>query len=164
VIRSVIISLAVAGLVLAYSCQNLNQESVKQSAGASPSGENYTEAIKAILSQDEQLGAIRNHASEDTSLAVGIRQYVDGLDRLDFSACPEDFTQTFRQHRDAWVATIGFFERFDNERGELHEIWEVINQGDKDQKAEFEKISRPITDSWTEIEVLARKYGLNKGD
>ena len=56
--------------------------------------------------EDSKLGGLRNHAPETASLVESVGSYVEGLDNIDFSGCPEDFTAAFRSHRDAWERSI----------------------------------------------------------
>ena len=146
------------GMAMVSSCQNAVQQS-NSSGGIEDQKNQHAEAIKSIFTQDAKLGSIRNHACEDTSLTATVRQYVADLDALDFSACPADFAVAFQKHRDAWQDALGFFKPFDELRGEMHDLFEQINQTGEAQKAELTKYVQAITDTWTEVENLARKYG-----
>ena len=134
------------------SGQATNEKNDKQEA-------QYVSAIQAIFEQDNELGATRNRACEDTSLSVTIRQYVAGLDAFDFSKCPDDFANAFRKHQDAWERSISFFSGFDDLRGEMHDLFDQIKEGDEQQKVLFLENYNAIMDTWAEVEVAARKYG-----
>lgn len=145
----------IAGLLpVLFSCKD-----TRASDSASSSEEPYAEAIRAVFAEDDKAAAIRNHACEDTTLAETVRQYVAAIDAMDFSRCPADFTSAFKSHRDAWANTIPFFHSFDTLRGEMHELFAVIENMSPGQKVELVKISRPIGDTWVEVEKLAGKYG-----
>ncbi len=105
--------------------------------------------MEAIIAQDEELGARRNHATEDTSLSAAIHQYTAGVRALDFSACPEAFTTAFQEHLDAWEASIGFFSRYDSLRAEMHELFLII---EKEQPDAYQAALKPIMDTWGEVE------------
>lgn len=141
-------------LAVAFACKN-----TEKSSPASNSEHTYAEAIRTIFAEDDRVATIRNHACEDTTLAETVRQYVAAIDAMDFSRCPADFTLAFKKHRDAWANTLSFFTDFDTLRGEMHELFAVIEDESPEQKAALEKISRPIGDTWMEVEKLAGKYG-----
>ncbi|MDJ0655184.1 MAG: hypothetical protein QNJ40_13565 [Xanthomonadales bacterium] len=137
-----------AGIALAHNPVVADQDSA------------HAEAIRAILSLDRKLGATRNQASRTVSLADSIRQYVDALDQLDFSHCPDDFTQAFRQHRDAWADSVRFFREFDSMRGELHQIWAAIEKMGGQHSQAFEAATEPILATWEAVEQSVRRHGV----
>jgi len=139
------------------SCQNTGS-SAGTNTESQPEESHYAEAIRRILAEDEELGGIRNHACEDTSLSATIRQYVAAIDALDFNACPADFTTAFQKHRAAWAASVPFFAQFDDLRGEMHDLFTIIEKGDKAQKAAFDEKLKLIQSTWMEVEALARRY------
>jgi hypothetical protein len=116
-------------------------------------------AIYDVLAIDSELGIIRNSATETKPLAIAIREYVAALDSLDFSACPEDFTEAFRYHRNAWEESIPFFEEFADLRGEMHELFDQIRSRDVETRDALERAEVPIWDSWREVEAVAADYG-----
>ncbi len=116
-------------------------------------------AIYDVLSVDGELGIQRNGATETESIVSSIRTYLAGIDGTDFSACPDDFTEAFRWHRDAWEKSIVFFERFPNLRGEMHELFETIRSEGGETQIELERIEALIWDSWAEVEAVAADYG-----
>lgn len=145
---------AAAILSTLFSCRD-----TRTLSSASTAEEPYGQAIRTIFDEDDRAATIRNHACEDTTLTETVRQYVAAIDAMDFSRCPADFTSAFKKHRDAWANTIPFFTAFDTLRGEMHELFAVIENEGPEQEAALEAISRPIGDSWEEVEKLARKYG-----
>ncbi len=138
------------------ACQNAPRavDGQTKEAGQSMSP---AEAIQIVLSADEQLGARRNQACKDIPVSTAIRQYVAGIDSLDFSACPEDFSTAFRRHRDAWAASVDYFAQFDNLRGEMHALFETIAEGDSAQAAGYDRAMKAIMDTWSEVEAAARR-------
>ncbi len=116
-------------------------------------------AIYDVLALDSELGIIRNSATKTKPLSTAIREYVAALDTVDFSACPEDFTEAFRFHRNAWEESIQFFEQFGDLRGEMHELFEEIRGRDVAMRDALERIEVPIWDSWREVEAVAADYG-----
>ncbi len=116
-------------------------------------------AIYDVLSIDSELGIIRNQATETRSLAAAIREYVASIDSVDFGACPADFAEAFRAHRNAWEESIPFFERFPDLRGEMHELFEQIRRQSVDVRDELERTEVPIWDTWREVEAVAADHG-----
>lgn len=152
------LKLLLLGTAFLISCQNAGKSS-GSTHKVQEEKTRYAGAIQAILKQDGELGAIRNHACEDTSLSFTVRQYIDGLDALDFNGCPTDFTTAFRKHRDAWQASIPFFKPFDDLRGEMHDLFEQIKQSGVEQKKELDQLMKPVADTWVAVENTADKYG-----
>ncbi|MDX1741261.1 MAG: hypothetical protein R3178_08215 [Rhodothermales bacterium] len=126
-------------------------------AGGTTVGE--VTAIYDVLAIDSELGIIRNSATETKPLSTAIRNYVSALDTVDFSACPEDFTEAFRYHRNAWEESIPFFEPFGDLRGEMHDLFEEIRDQSMDTRDALERVEVPIWDSWREVEAVAADYG-----
>jgi hypothetical protein len=118
----------------------------------------YADAIDRVLERDRVIGAERNRAPEQAPLADAVRRYVAGIDAIDFGGCPPEFTEAFRRHRDAWEASIVFFERFDGLRGEMHDVFDEIRRGDDDVRAELHRIEDRIWQTWDEVEAAARDY------
>lgn len=145
-------ALLIALFAMGASCRNTEGATETETDTAA-------EAIQRILLADEQLAEHRNYACKDTTLSATIRQYVAGIDRLDFSDCPDDFTAAFRRHRDAWAASVDFFSQFDDRRGEMHELFAAIEAEGGQQQAVYEAALQPIMDTWTPVDSLARQYG-----
>jgi hypothetical protein len=117
------------------------------------------EAIRAVLAQDDSLGAVRNHAPENMPLSAVIRDYVTGLESINFRGCPESFTTAFQRHRQAWERSIPFFARFDTLRGEMHDLFEEIRQRDAKTREGLEAAESDIWGTWGEVEAAARNAG-----
>jgi hypothetical protein len=126
------------------------------SSRPSPS-DNGTSAVARVLQQDDVLGTQRNHACETAPLAQAVRDYVRGLAALDFSGCPDDFVDAFTRHREAWEASIPFFEAYHDLRGEMHDLFEQIRDRDPSTKAELEELEAGIWGTWAEVEAAIER-------
>lgn len=121
--------------------------------------ESPAEAIRTVLERDRELGATRNHQPERDSLANTVRDYAAGLDGIDFSACPKEFTAAFRRHRDAWQAAIEPLGKYDDLRGELHQLFDQIRARGGEARKELESLEEQIWGTWKEVEEAARAHG-----
>jgi hypothetical protein len=90
-------------------------------------------------------------------LTTSIREYVAAIDGLDFSSCPESFTEAFRRHRDAWNDSLPFFERFPEMRGEMHDLFDELRD-DEGTQLQLEAIDKQIWDTWGEVEAAAEPH------
>ncbi|NND44119.1 MAG: hypothetical protein HKN58_02260 [Xanthomonadales bacterium] len=109
-------------------------------------------AIESVLEQDSRLGAERNEATRHMPIARVIEQYVAGLDALDLASCPEDFMLAMRRHRDAWQASVKFFEAYPELRGEMHEVFERIRAQGAAARSGLEGAEAAIWGTWAEVE------------
>ncbi|MTB50701.1 hypothetical protein [Lewinella sp. W8] len=107
-----------------------------------------------ILERDAELGKIRNHATEQTALSKVITDYADGLAALDFSECPEAFTRGFAAHIAAWRATTSVTDRYPELRGEMHDVFAIIEHG-KDS-TEFKALVTDVWATWAEVEAATK--------
>ncbi|WP_298898925.1 hypothetical protein [uncultured Psychroserpens sp.] len=108
------------------------------------------DCIKAVFEKDSILGNIRNHSSEKISLSETITNYSNDLKKLDFSNCPDAFKLAFHEHIDAWIKMKDITNKYPLLRGELHAIFDQIEQS-KDS-TEFKLHLKGIWDTWTQIE------------
>lgn len=108
-------------------------------------------AIQAVIANDNELGAIRNAASETGPLADAVRDYVAGMDGIDFSKCPAEFTEAFQRHRDVWEQSLPFFEQHLELRGEMHDLFNKF-KADPATMAQIDAIDRRIWDTWAMVE------------
>ena len=111
-----------------------------------------------MISADERLGRTRNQSTHDGSLADAVRGYVKSLDRVDFGGCPADFVVAFQAHRDAWESSISFLAEFDELRGEMHDLFEVIRKTDLETGLRLERLESAIWSTWADVEEVAEKY------
>jgi hypothetical protein len=148
------VALRLAGALLVLHPLGCGKGEEHRNGAADPVG-----AIRAVLAQDEALGADRNHAPESQPISQAIRDYVAGLQGIDFGGCPEEFTRAFRRHIAAWQRSIPFFAQFDHLRGEMHDIFESIRQQEGEARAGLESAEEDIWGTWDEVEAAARRAG-----
>jgi len=106
--------------------------------------------IEKILEEDSSYGGIRNHSCEKISLSKTIDNYTESLDKMDFSDCPKPFSEAFKKHIDAWRAMKNVTDKYPELRGELHDLFAVI-ETKKDSTA-FKGFHKNIWDTWKDIE------------
>ena len=103
-----------------------------------------------ILAEDSKLGKIRNYACERQSLSLTIHEYVQGLEALDFEACPAAFVTAFARHRRAWEAMIPVTDKHSELRGEMHDLFDQIALSA--DSTEYKTKLKAIWDTWAEVE------------
>lgn len=108
------------------------------------------DCIEVILKKDSELGTIRNHACEKTSLSRTIDNYVSSIKKLDYTECPTEFTQAFSDHQEAWLATKIVTNKHSDLRGEMHDLFDAINK--TADSTEFKVLVKGIWDTWAEVE------------
>jgi len=109
-----------------------------------------TNCVKQIFEQDSIFGDIRNHASEKISLSEAINNYSKNLKSLDYSHCPEEFESAFHKHIDAWLDFIKVSDKYPLLRGELHDIFAIIEKSE--DSTEFKSRLNQILETWKLIE------------
>jgi len=116
-------------------------------------------AIQRVFGVDAELGAARNHAPETGPLADAVREYVAGLENIDYDGCPEGFATAFGRHRAAWADSIDFFAQFGELRGEMHVLFEEIRRRGGETQDQLEAHEAEIWGTWSEVEDAAREAG-----
>lgn len=111
--------------------------------------------IESVIAKDDSLGAVRNHACEKIPLAATIAQYADGMEKLDFSACPEDFKLAFSNHIAAWRNMIPIVEKHPGLRGEMHDLFEELENGEDAET--FKPLMKAIWDTWGAVELAMKE-------
>jgi hypothetical protein len=106
--------------------------------------------IERVIAMDDSLGTVRNHACEQISLSETIQQYVQSLEKVDFQNCPSAFTTAFQRHLEAWTQMITVTDHYPDLRGEMHDLFDIIEQGE--YQAEFKPRLAAIWDTWSEVE------------
>lgn len=109
-----------------------------------------TNCVEYIFEQDSIFGDIRNHASEKISLSEAINNYSKNLKSLDYSHCPEEFESAFNKHADAWLDFRKVSDKYPLLRGELHDIFEIIEKSE--DSTEFKSRLNQILETWKLIE------------
>ncbi len=108
------------------------------------------DCIDNVMQFDQELGKIRNHSCEQISLSETINEYTNGLKYLDYEYCPEKFKLAFKEHINAWLNIKRVTDNYPELRGEMHELFNVIENG-KDS-VEFKSLNKRIWDTWCAIE------------
>lgn len=133
------------------SCHSNNPSKI----GGNAILEQHNNCIETALSLDDQAGRIRNHACESTSLSQAILNYTQSLEQIDFSSCPKDFKAAFEGHIRAWQAAMEITDKYPNLRGEMHDLFKRIEEGQDGEK--FKSKVKAIWDTWAEIEKANKK-------
>ena len=113
-----------------------------------------TECIKSILQRDSELGEIRNHSSEQSSLSKTIDDYANSIKSLDYKNCPDNFTIAFHKHIKAWLDLKKVSDKYPELRGELHEIFAELEK--KKDSSEFKLLQARISDTWKIVEEITK--------
>lgn len=143
--QHVILFVALAAM-LQISCATLNNKNITDPFVKLTAAD----CINHILSQDSQLGAIRNHACETIPLTEAIQEYINAVNALSFGNCPLDFTHAFESHLNAWNHMQTVTDKYPDLRGELHDLFDKIKLGE--HKDAFEVSLKNIWDTWAEVE------------
>ncbi len=104
------------------------------------------ECIDRIMEQDSILGEIRNNAPKSISLSESISDYTNNSKALNFAHCPEEFKTSYEKHIEAWQDFIKVTDQYASLRGELHEIFAMIEKS-KDS-VEYKHHLNQIIASW----------------
>lgn len=151
-------SIGWVGLTVAWwACLGGCDRSPDALTPAAPKTSPAVAAMQRVLSADEWLGRTRNLAPHDVPLSTAIKDYVAGIDQLDFTGCPPEFSAAFQRHRDAWHDSIPFFDGFPALRGEMHDLFDTI-RARADVGEQLVAIEKSIWDTWAEVEAAMAKY------
>lgn len=112
------------------------------------------DCIDNILKKDSELGIIRNHACENTSLSKTIDNYVYSLQVLNYNECSTEFIFAFKAHQEAWLSVKKITNNYPDLRGEMHDLFNTINKT-KDS-TEFKILVKDIWDTWADVEKTAK--------
>lgn len=112
------------------------------------------DCVKQIFEKDSVFGHIRNYDSEKGSLTEAINNYVKNAKTLDFSNCPEGFEAAFQKHVDAWRDFRKVSDKHPTLRGELHEVFAVIEK--TEDSTVFKSSLKQIFDTWTEVKETSK--------
>lgn len=106
--------------------------------------------MQRIIAKDDSLGTIRNHACENISLDQTISNYTSALATLDFKYCPENFTNAFTIHRNAWDALIPIVRKYGHKRGEMHLLFKELEISE--DSTLFKQKLKFVWDTWSDVE------------
>ena len=109
------------------------------------------ECVNYVIANDDSLGTIRNNATKKQSLSETIDDYVYSLDNLSFSNCPPAFIEAFEEHKEAWVNISEVTDNYPDLRGEMHDIFDIIESG-QDSSA-FKFLLAEIWLTWEQVEL-----------
>lgn len=141
------------GCALTIGCggsteQNSLQDRAKQAA-----------AITSIVKQDraahEQIVASIGVWDKIWGNPDKIAQYSTTLRNFDLSGCPQDFQDAFLKHAYAWGTFANVAESVAGIKG----IVRGFNGADAEP--EIQRAQKEITDTWLEVDQIARRYGVN---
>ena len=122
-------------------------------ARAEESGQSeHHAAMRAILAADTAISGQRDKDPRAMALSVAIERYVEGLEALDYSACPADFARGFQAHRAAWMEMGTYLESFGILRGEMHDLFRQIDREDNPTVAEFRRLHGAIFSTWALVD------------
>lgn len=111
--------------------------------------------IKKVMEADNHLGRIRNHACEKISLSATIKDYVAGMEKIDFQDCPASFSTAFKRHQQAWSDMLVVTDHYPDLRGEMHDLFDILEkEKDADQ---FKALLKQIWDTWAEVETAMKE-------
>jgi hypothetical protein len=113
--------------------------------------------IDRIISEDSKAGTTRNHRCEEVSLSDAIKEYIQQLEKVDFSDCPAEFGNSFKAHIEAWRSTLIITDKHSEMRGEMHNLFDKINVSE--DSIQFKKLVKGIWDTWADVEVAMKNGG-----
>ena len=71
------------------------------------------------------------------------------MDTYPYDNCPPDFTTAFKKHQEAWKGLLSITDKYPNQRGELHVIFEHIAAGD--DATSFDTLLAQVLSTWTDV-------------
>lgn len=120
-------------------------------------------AIQRVFERDDELGRIRNEASETVGVGTAARHYAIALQAIDYGGAPSDFETAYLQHADAWLQVAEHLEHhphLDAARGEMHAALDQILALDDPAVAELERRLDHMWATWRDVEAVAARYGI----
>lgn len=138
-------------VMLGWSCGSKKRE---QSQNAQKTFEN-SECIESVLTIDDSIGRIRNHACETVSLSLAIEKYTREIRALNYENCPEGFIHAFRNHLTAWDDMIEITDDYPEWRGEMHVLFDSLNSSA--DSVPFNQKLEDIWNTWEEVEKFSNK-------
>ncbi|MBC8756378.1 hypothetical protein H2O64_17010 [Kordia sp. YSTF-M3] len=133
-------------LLLTLLLLGCNDSNKKENSSFSNTEEKSINCVKQIFEKDSIFGNIRNHASENISLSETINNYSKNLKSLDFSHCPKEFESAYQKHIDAWLDFRKVSDKYPLLRGELHDIFAIIEKSE--DSTEFKSRLNQILETW----------------
>lgn len=118
--------------------------------GDTPATALQKECMERVLRMDSTMGAGRNRASRKMPLSQAIRDYVRGIEAIDFRGCPAAFTGAFTRHKEAWKGLLPITDKYPRLRGELHQLFGQLEKGPHAE--DFKRRLGAVWDTWAEVE------------
>lgn len=143
-----LLSLIASIIILLHGC-NSTKTPVSQY-----STDDQRDCISRVLAADDVLGKIRNHAPETMPLSQSIDAYVQGLNKLNFSQCPTDFTSAFKSHITAWAKMKVVTDKYADLRGEMHELFKQLKLSR--DSIQFRQLEDNIWSTWDLVETASK--------
>lgn len=131
-----------------------NSSNKKDNTLLSNKEEKSANCVKLVFEKDSVFGHIRNYDSEKVPLSNAINTYLNNSKSLNFSNCPKEFELAFRKHIDAWLDFTKVSDKHPTLRGELHDIFAIIEKS-KDS-TEFKSRLAQIVETWKTVEENAK--------
>ena len=132
-----------------------NGQNKKDNSSSSNIERENINCVKQVFEKDSIFGDIRNRASEKISLSEAINNYSKNLKTLDYSHCPEKFESAFHKHIDAWLNFRKVSDKYPLLRGELHDIFAIIEKSE--DSTEFKSRLDQILKTWKMVEESSTK-------
>jgi len=132
-------------IAFSFACNNSSSETEKN---------DQTEKIcmDNVIKQDSILAIVRNEATRSKSLSQTINEYTSGLDTVNLSSCPLEFTKAIKKHIKAWRALLTVTNKYADLRGEMHVLFEQIKRSA--DSSIFNEKEKLIWSTWEEVEKL----------
>ncbi len=115
-------------------------------------------AMMQVMEIDRVLAAQRDEMPESLPVADAVASYVSGLAAINFDECPDDFTDAYRRHRQAWEESIPFLKEHPQLRGEMHGLFDEIRQMDKSISEQLDRHLQAIGESWSDVETAMSRF------
>jgi hypothetical protein len=127
--------------------------------GCGDSKAKHAAAINKVVQQDkaahDQIAASIGVWDKIWGNPKKIALYAGILRNIDLSECPQDFQQAFLKHAYAWSNLATVAESTSGLTGFFRGL------GGTDVAPEIQRAQREISDTWLEVDRIARTYGVN---
>ena len=120
--------------------------------------------IERVLDRDKQGpdDRTKTEVKKGSRVSTTVRMAVDeGPRKIDLTRCPSDFQQAYIKHIYSCSELPPLLEKYDGVGGAVTAVLEGLAdkfEGDK----EWKRITKSISDTSREVEVVALKYGVQK--
>src|SRR5262249_53174338 len=115
----------------------------------------YAAGIRSVFTQNASLVEKRK-AAEEGNVTAAVKDYANGLSRIDLTHCPPDFQKAFIAYQNTWIESIPLFEKYDSITGKIM----ILVEGPNVTEKQLLTLQRAILDKWGECELVALRYGV----